>query len=54
MAAAGQLIFVPAGPKSSIGKLEDVAAHAGGAKGDFAGIYGAARMRAGLKYENSD
>lgn len=34
--------------------LEDVAAHAGGAKGDFAGIYGAARMRAGLKYENSD
>lgn len=32
--------------------LEDVKKHAGGAKGDIAGIYGAARMRAGLKYEN--
>lgn len=32
--------------------LEDVKKHAGGAKGDIAGIYGAARARAGLKYEN--
>ncbi|KAK8118942.1 uncharacterized protein PG998_003568 [Apiospora kogelbergensis] len=33
--------------------LQDVAKHAGGDKGDIAGIYGAVRMRAGLKYENS-
>ncbi|KAI0132369.1 6-phosphogluconate dehydrogenase 2 [Xylariales sp. AK1849] len=34
------------------GYLQDVASHVGGSKGDIAGIYGAARMRAGLKYEN--
>ncbi|ETS82457.1 hypothetical protein PFICI_04333 [Pestalotiopsis fici W106-1] len=33
--------------------LEEVAEHAGGAKGDVAAIYGAARMRAGLEYENN-
>ncbi|KAK6852649.1 hypothetical protein PG995_011200 [Apiospora arundinis] len=32
--------------------LQDVAKHAGGDVGDIAGIYGAVRMRAGLKYEN--
>ncbi|KAK7927938.1 hypothetical protein PG985_004936 [Apiospora marii] len=32
--------------------VQDVAKHAGGDKGDIAGIYGAARLRAGLKYEN--
>ncbi|XDG09605.1 hypothetical protein ABKA04_009220 [Annulohypoxylon sp. FPYF3050] len=32
--------------------LKSVAEYAGGAKGDIAGIYGAARMSAGLKYEN--
>ncbi|KAI1877124.1 uncharacterized protein JN550_001196 [Neoarthrinium moseri] len=32
--------------------LEEVKKEKGGAKGDIAGIYGAARMRAGLKYEN--
>lgn len=32
--------------------VQDVAKHAGGDKGDIAGIYGAVRMRAGLKYEN--
>ncbi|KAK8042667.1 hypothetical protein PG994_013150 [Apiospora phragmitis] len=31
---------------------QDVAKHAGGEKGDIAGIYGAVRRRAGLKYEN--
>ncbi|KAK7981884.1 6-phosphogluconate dehydrogenase [Apiospora saccharicola] len=31
---------------------QDVAKHAGGDKGDIAGIYGAVRLRAGLKYEN--
>ncbi|KAH6659712.1 NAD binding domain of 6-phosphogluconate dehydrogenase-domain-containing protein [Truncatella angustata] len=34
------------------GYLEDVKKQVGGAKGDIAGIYGAARVRAGLKYEN--
>ncbi|KAI1099887.1 6-phosphogluconate dehydrogenase 2 [Jackrogersella minutella] len=34
------------------GYLKDVADHAGGDKGDVAGIYGAARKQAGLKYEN--
>ncbi|KAI1083583.1 6-phosphogluconate dehydrogenase 2 [Whalleya microplaca] len=34
------------------GYLKDVGEHAGGAKGDIAGIYGAARKRAGLKFEN--
>jgi 3-hydroxyisobutyrate dehydrogenase-like beta-hydroxyacid dehydrogenase len=34
------------------GYLDDVKAHAGGAKGDIAGIYGAVRARAGLKFEN--
>lgn len=32
--------------------LEEVKKQVGGAKGDIAGIYGAARVRAGLKYEN--
>jgi 3-hydroxyisobutyrate dehydrogenase-like beta-hydroxyacid dehydrogenase len=32
--------------------MEDVKEHVGGAKGDIAGIYGAVRMRSGLKYEN--
>lgn len=32
--------------------VQDVAKYAGGAKGDIAGIYGAVRMRAGLKFEN--
>ncbi|KAI1386288.1 6-phosphogluconate dehydrogenase 2 [Hypoxylon trugodes] len=32
--------------------LKEVAAHAGGDKGDIAGIYGAVRKNAGLKYEN--
>ncbi len=32
--------------------LKVVADHAGGAKGDVAGMYGAARKNAGLKYEN--
>ncbi|KAI0025544.1 NAD binding domain of 6-phosphogluconate dehydrogenase-domain-containing protein [Xylariomycetidae sp. FL0641] len=32
--------------------LRAVAEHAGGDRGDIAGIYGAARMQAGLKYEN--
>ncbi|KAK7956850.1 uncharacterized protein PG986_006072 [Apiospora aurea] len=31
---------------------QDVAKHAGGDKGDIAGIYGAVRLRSGLKYEN--
>jgi 3-hydroxyisobutyrate dehydrogenase-like beta-hydroxyacid dehydrogenase len=34
------------------GYLQDVANHVGGSKGDMAGMYGAARMRSGLKYEN--
>ncbi|KAK6063302.1 hypothetical protein SCUP515_12525 [Seiridium cupressi] len=33
--------------------LEESADHVGGAKGDVASIYGAARMKAGLKYENN-
>lgn len=32
--------------------LKSVAEHAGGDKGDIAGIYGAARKSAGLKFEN--
>ncbi|KAI1095941.1 6-phosphogluconate dehydrogenase 2 [Rostrohypoxylon terebratum] len=32
--------------------LKSVADYAGGDKGDIAGIYGAARLNAGLKYEN--
>ncbi|KAH7031302.1 NAD binding domain of 6-phosphogluconate dehydrogenase-domain-containing protein [Microdochium trichocladiopsis] len=34
------------------GYLKDVEDHQGGEKGDIAGIYGAARKRAGLKFEN--
>ncbi|KAI1490538.1 NAD binding domain of 6-phosphogluconate dehydrogenase-domain-containing protein [Biscogniauxia mediterranea] len=34
------------------GYLKTVAEHAGGSKGDIAGIYGAARKSSGLKYEN--
>ncbi|GAP90263.1 putative 6-phosphogluconate dehydrogenase protein [Rosellinia necatrix] len=34
--------------------LKVVADHAGGAKGDIAGIYGAVRMQNGLKFENDD
>ncbi|KAI1503823.1 6-phosphogluconate dehydrogenase 2, partial [Biscogniauxia marginata] len=34
------------------GYLKTVAEHAGGSKGDIAGIYGAVRKNAGLKYEN--
>ncbi|KAI5920226.1 NAD binding domain of 6-phosphogluconate dehydrogenase-domain-containing protein [Camillea tinctor] len=34
------------------GYLKTVAEHAGGSKGDIAGIYGAARKHSGLKYEN--
>ncbi|KAI1377544.1 6-phosphogluconate dehydrogenase 2 [Hypoxylon crocopeplum] len=34
------------------GYLKEVADHAGGDKGDLAGVYGAARKNAGLKYEN--
>ncbi|KAH8681408.1 6-phosphogluconate dehydrogenase-like protein NAD-binding protein [Xylariales sp. PMI_506] len=34
------------------GYLEDVVKEKGGSKGDIAGIYGAARVRAGLKYDN--
>ncbi|KAI0597825.1 NAD binding domain of 6-phosphogluconate dehydrogenase-domain-containing protein [Biscogniauxia sp. FL1348] len=36
----------------SDGYLKTVAEHAGGSKGDIAGIYGAARKSSGLKYEN--
>lgn len=32
--------------------LQDIKNYAGGSKGDIAGLYGAARMKAGLKYEN--
>lgn len=32
--------------------LKSVAEYAGGDKGDIAGIYGSARLKAGLKYEN--
>ncbi len=38
--------------KQSDDYLKVVADHAGGAKGDIAGIYGAVRKQNGLKYEN--
>ena len=34
------------------GYLKDVESHQGGEKGDIAGIYGAVRQKAGLKFEN--
>ncbi|ORY63089.1 NAD binding domain of 6-phosphogluconate dehydrogenase-domain-containing protein [Pseudomassariella vexata] len=47
--AAGMVIR---NTETAAGYLKDVAKHVGGDKGDIAGIYGAARMDAGLKYEN--
>ncbi|KAI5868604.1 6-phosphogluconate dehydrogenase 2 [Durotheca rogersii] len=47
-AAGAELRFVAVADEY----LRDVADHAGGDKGDIAGIYGAARKRAGLKFEN--